>query len=212
MDDGNFSSDPFESDKYPGNVEKRLIEAVRNSNKECYKQIFETYYEQLARFAFRYLKSSADAEEVVQDVFLWIWEKRRDWKVEGTLKTYLFRAVKYKALDRLRHEEVKKRYVQEQSFFREEFVNPQTEGEGKIDVERFNRIARNAIEDLPDRARVIYKLSRLEGLTYAEIAVVLEVSPKTVESQMSRALSILRKRLSKYLSAFLVIDMVTKLL
>lgn len=205
MVDDTYSSDSFEPDHQ---LEQQWVEAVRNSDKKAFKKIFETYYDALTRFAFRYLKSSTEAESAVQDVFLWIWEKRKKWQVEGTLKTYLFRSVKYKALDRLRHEEVKKRYVREHGRWQTKSKNPEiiiTEKENE--EEKFARAAQDAIEELPDRARIIYKMSRLEGLTYNEIADVLEISPKTVESQMSRALDILRSKLSKYLSVILMLKM-----
>lgn len=209
IDDGNYSSGSKKSGaSFEANAEKRQIEAVRNSNKEAFRNIFETYYESLLRFAYRYLNSGAEAEGVVQDVFLWIWEKRENWHVEGSLKTYLFRAVKHKSIDRLRHEEMKKKYAHELSLWQKESVQPHTETEIEIDQEKFTQAAREAIEELPEGARIIYKMSRLEGLTYREIADVLEISPKTVESQMSRALDILRTRLSKYMGFLLMVKKV----
>lgn len=209
MNDTNFSSNSKKSATYSElNEEKQWIKAVRESDKEAFRKIFDTYYEPLLRFAYRYLKSNAEAEGVVQDVFLWVWEKREKWHVEGALKTYLFRAVKYKALDRLRQEDLKKKYTHERSLWQQKSVQPLVEIKGEADDEKFNRIAQEAIEDLPERARIIYKMSRLEGLTYNEIADVLEISPKTVESQMSRALDILRTKLSKYLSVLLMVKKV----
>lgn len=209
MGDDYFSADPPESHRQQ---EHLWVEAVRRGDKRAFKEIFEIYYDHLTRFAFRFLQSGTDAEGVVQDVFLWIWEKREKWHVGGSLKTYLFRAVKHKALDRLRHEEVKKNYNREHSRRQEKSVYPETEIEGEIDEEKFTRAAQDAIEALPERARIIFKMSRLEGLTYKEIADVLEISPKTVESQMSRALDILRTNLSKYLNIVLAIKIVDKLL
>jgi RNA polymerase sigma-70 factor (ECF subfamily) len=193
-------------------VEKHWIKAVRKGDKHAFRNIFEAYYESLLCFAFRYLKSKEDAEGAVQDVFLWVWEKREEWHVDGTLRAYLFRAVKYKCLDLLRHEKVKKKYMLEHSLSEESTVQSQASIEKEIDAAKFERIAREAIEDLPERARIIYKLSRLEGLTYHEIAEVLEISPKTVESQMARALDILRTRLSKYLVVLLMLREMTDMM
>lgn len=205
MDDGNFSSDSLEPDRQ---LEQQWVKAVQHSDKKAFKKIFESYYDPLTRFAFRYLKSGAEAEGVVQELFLWIWEKREEWQVEGTLKTYLFRAVKHKALDCLRHEEVKTKYIREYIQRREKSMNPDIKIESEDDKEKFVQAVQEAIEALPERARIIYKMSRLEGLTYNEIADVLEISPKTVESQMSRALDILRTKLSKYLKIIFMIKMV----
>jgi RNA polymerase sigma-70 factor (family 1) len=201
MIDDDFTLDPFDPDCQS---EQTWINAVRQSEKEAFRLIFITYYDSLTRFAFQYLKSVTEAENVVQDVFLWIWEKREDWQVDGTLKTYLFRAVKYKALDYLRHEEIKRKYVREQSFVERMWDNPAKKLEREIDEQTFIEATQNAIEELPERTRTIYKMSRVEGLTYNEIADVLEISPKTVESQMSRALDSLRGSLSKYLHVILM--------
>jgi RNA polymerase sigma-70 factor, ECF subfamily len=207
-DNRNFFNS-LEPDEWDEDVEKHWEEAVRNGDKVAFRNIFDTYYESLICFAFRYVKSKVDAEWAVQEVFLWIWEKRRDWNVEGTLKTYLFRAVKYKCLDLLRHEEVKAKYIREHTYRQEKSVPAQIEIEAEFDEEKFKRLAQAAIEELPERTRIIYKMSRQEGLTYHEIADVLEISPKTVESQMSRALNILRTRLSKYLGVLLIVRKLT---
>jgi len=201
MADNNSSSDLFSSDFQP---EQKWIKAVRRGEEEAFELIFATYYDDLTRFAFRYLKSVTEAENVVQDVFLWIWEKREDWHVDGALNTYLFRAVKYKAIDQLRHENVKRRFVKEQSYLDRKSDNPAMNIERNMDEEKFIRATQNAIEELPERTRIIYKMSRIEGLTYSEIADVLEISPKTVESQISRALNNLRCSLSIYMSVILM--------
>jgi RNA polymerase sigma-70 factor, ECF subfamily len=205
MVDDNSSSDPSIPDSQP---EQKWVKAVRRGEKEAFKLIFVKYYDHLIRFAFRYLKSVTEAENVVQDVFLSIWEKKEGWHVDGTLKTYLFRAVKYKAMDQLRHEEVKRRYAEEQSFLDRKPENPAAYIERKMDEEKFIRATQNAIEELPERTRIIYKMSRIEGLTYNEIADVLEISPKTVESHISRGLDNLRCSLSKYMSVILMMQIV----
>jgi len=205
----NSSSGPFDPDNQS---EKEWIKAVQRGEKEAFKLIFLTYYDHLTRFAFQYLKSETEAENVVQDVFLWIWEKREEWQVEGTLKTYLFRAVKYKALDYLRHEEVKRNYMREHAFLDENSNNPAMKIEQEIDKKEWIRVTQCAIEDLPERTRIIYKMSRMEGLTYSEIADVLEISIKTVESHMSSALDNLRLNLSKYLNVVLMAQIVATIL
>src|SRR5690554_6662139 len=83
----------------PLSVEDQWVEAVRKGNREVFRRIFETWYNPLLRFAFRYVRSETVAEGLVQDLFLWIWEHRESWNVEGKLQTYLFRAIKYKSMD-----------------------------------------------------------------------------------------------------------------
>lgn len=190
--------------------EQGWIEGIRIGDKKAFRTMFEAYYDSLLRFAFRYVHSETIAEGLVQNVFLWIWNKREEWEVEGKLKTYLFRAVKYEAIDHLRHKRTEEQYIEKFSELRNPYVDPQISY--KSEESEFISAARQAIEELPERARVVYKLSRLEGLTYKEIAEVLEISPKTVESHMSRALGFLRERLSKYLPAILVLDMISEII
>ncbi|MFH5885408.1 RNA polymerase sigma-70 factor [Halalkalibaculum sp. DA3122] len=178
-------------------VEKYWVKAVQKGDKQAYRMMFEAWYDPLLRFAFRYVESRAIAEGLVQEVFLWIWQNRADWEVRGKLKTYLFRAVKYEAIDHLRKDRTRDKYVEKFSEIRETKVEPKLPETD--DESEFIRATQQAIEELPERARMVYKLSRLEGLTYKEIAQVLEISPKTVETHMSRALDYLRDRLKKFL-------------
>lgn len=179
------------------NLERHWILEVRKGDRVAFRLIFEKYYESLTRFAFRYVHTNADAEGAVQDVFLWVWEKRENWLVEGSLKTYLYRAVKHRCLDLIRKNMMKEKYVSGQ--LEDQQTSPQyDESQTDFDSEKFEQLVKKAIESLPDRAKMVYKLSRSDGLTYNEIAKVLEISPKTVESQMSRALNTLRAELSKY--------------
>lgn len=184
------------------NLEMQWVADVRTGDKAAFRRIFEKYYEALLCFACRYAHTNADAEEAVHDVFLWVWDKRESWSVEGKLKTYLYRAVKYQCIDLHRRKTTGEKYLEEHLQYQKSdahFYEPQFE----FDQENFECHVRKAVEELPGRARLIYKLSRTDGLTYKEIAEVLEISIKTVESQMSRALGILRYRLSKYLTLLL---------
>ncbi len=192
--------------------EQLWVDAVRGGNKDAFRNIFNRYYEPLICFAFRYTNCRADAEEAVQNVFLWIWDQKENWYVKGSLKTYLFRAVKYKCLDLIRQEDTKKKYIREYIRDQRETEPSQQEAGRSIDETEFKKKTKKAIEELPERAKLIYKMSRLEGLTYREISDVLEISPKTVESQMSRALHILRTRLSKYLGLLVIVKKVTDFL
>lgn len=175
-----------------------MVDAIQRGDKRAFRIIFESYYNQLLRFAYRYVYIESAAEGVVQDVFLWIWENRKTWNVEGKLKTYLFRAVKHRAIDHWRWKSTHDKYVEQYAeILNTRWTKPEEVREEK--EEEFILAARKAIEELPEKSRLVYKLNRLEGLTYREIAEVLEVSPKTVESHMSKALRILRKQLSNFL-------------
>lgn len=197
-------SDAERPEREEEGLERYWIAQVRCGDRLAFRLIFERYYETLLSFALRYLRRMADAEGAVQDVFLWIWENREKWRVEGSLKTYLYSAVKHRCLDLIRKKALKEKYVSEEMANQQ--ANPgHHDFPVDLDGEKFEHIVRNAIEMLPERARIIYKMSRSDGLTYNEIAKILEISPKTVESQMSRALDILRTRLSRYFMMLLTV-------
>ncbi|MFH5832168.1 RNA polymerase sigma factor [Halalkalibaculum sp. DA3122] len=183
--------------------EKLLVREIQEGNVRAFKNVMRTYYRELIDFAHHYVKSSYLAKDVVQDVFANIWERRSSWSPDRSLKMYLYQSVKNEALKLLRNRKTERKYIE--SYLEER-------GEAKIYPEQmeiseereFQEAAQQAIQSLPERARMTYQLHRRDGLTYKEIAQVMDVSHKTVESQMSRALRILRERLANYLPTLLL--------
>lgn len=183
--------------------DKLLIREIQEGNVRAFKKLMRVYYRELVDFAHYYVKSSYLAKDVVQDVFANIWEKRGRWSPDRSLKMYLYQSVKNEALKMLRNRKTERKYIE--SYLEEV-------GEQKIYPEQmeigeekdFQQAARQAIQSLPKRARMTYQLHRRDGLTYKEIAHVMDVSHKTVESQMSRALRMLRELLSSYLPTLLL--------
>jgi RNA polymerase sigma-70 factor (ECF subfamily) len=135
------------------------------------------------------------AEEVVQDVLLELWRRRSSLVIESTLRAYLHRATRNRALNVVRHEKVTLRMAPIAAD--DPAVAPVGIGgvvEGEID-----QALHEAIAHLPARCREVFELSRVQGLRYAEIAETLGISIKTVEAQMGKALRILRERMAKWL-------------
>lgn len=181
--------------------EKVLIKEIQQGNAKAFKALMREYFRELADFARYYTPSSHMAKDIVQDVFANIWEKRNSWNPTRSLRMYLYQAVKNEALKMARDKKTERKYLE--AFSREKgdrVVTPKESDES----EEFRQAVHHAIQGLPDRARMVYKLHRRDGLTYKEIAKVMDISHKTVESQMSRALRILRARLSSYLPALIV--------
>lgn len=191
------------------NGEKQWIEAIRNGNEHALEELFLTYYAPLCKFVWRYVRSNHVAEELVQDVFANIWEKKEMLDPGGEIKTYLYQSAKNRALDHIKHKKVVNQYRSKIAKTEKRIVHQEPI---QSEETAFVKAARNAIEELPERARQVYKLHRKDGLTYKEIAKVMKISIKTVESQMSRALNILRNRLSRYLLLLATVDMFSNLL
>ena len=169
---------------------------VLNGEQE-FKQIFNSYYPRLLRFAKEYVGDKYEAENIMQDVFLKLWEKRASLPMDINLNAYLLTMVKNHCLDFLKHKQVIERYsinrqsVQQQETVFNYYAVSKFEPE-QIDIETLERLAEKAIGELPEQCRKVFELSRYDGLKYREIAEKLGISVKTVETHISNALKILR--------------------
>lgn len=161
-----------------------------------FDQIYVAYFSRMRRFAKEYVVFDEDAENIVQDVFLLLWEKKEVLDIKVSLTAYLFALVKNKCIDHLRHHIVSEEYKKElkaKLYALEQLNYNASSGE---DIEE---ILRNALEKLPERCRGIFVKSRIEGKKYQEIATELNISVNTVENQISIALKKLRIELKDYL-------------
>jgi RNA polymerase sigma-70 factor, ECF subfamily len=170
-----------------------LVARVRAGDDAAFETLFRAHHASLCSFAYRIVGAPDVAEELVQEVFLYLWEHRAEWTVsEATAKTYLFTAVRNAALRAIRHDRVVKRYEPETI---ELFSRPRSTADDDLRDAELTADVRRAVATLPDRCRLVFVLSREQGLTYAQIASVLQISPKTVDVQIGRALKALRKLL-----------------
>ena len=177
-------------------LDKNIVDALRQGDEQVFETIFRTYYERLCNYANTILNDMDEAEEMVQSAFLNVWEKHDTLEIHTSVKSYLYRAVHNSCLNRVKHYKVRKTYG--------DSVKNQTEllhDDASQDLigSELDAIVANAIDSLPDQCRLVFKLSRFENLTYAEIAEQLGISVKTVENHMVKALKVLREKLKDYL-------------
>ncbi|HMG67033.1 MAG TPA: RNA polymerase sigma-70 factor [Chitinophagaceae bacterium] len=152
---------------------------------QAYKQLFLLFYPSLVSFAVSIIKTKELSEEIVSDVFMKIWEKRHQLDKVENLSYYLFTAVKNKCLNQLHNQKNKTSLEINDSIL--EFKSLYHDPEQKlISAEMINQIQK-AIQELPPRCRLIFKLIKEEGLKYKEVAELLQLSVKTIENQMSLA-------------------------
>ena len=161
-----------------------------------FEQLFRDYFPPLMAFARKILVDEDDAREVVHLVFIKLWEKRNEVDLSTSLKSYLFTSVHNRSLNVIRD--------------RKKFSSgevPEVAGEwdvsAQIESMELEGKMREVIDSLPEKCREIFEMNRFEGLKYGEIASKLDISIKTVENQMSKALKILREQLGKYLTILL---------
>lgn len=176
-----------------------------SSLKECtirdnFDKIYVMYFSRMRRFAKEYVLFDEDAENIVQDVFLLLWEKRDVLDIQVSLISYIFALVKNRCLDYLRHNIVADEFKQELSLKLSSLEQLNNSFSSDEDIER---ILVSAIDKLPERCRVIFIKSRVDGKKYREIASELNLSINTVENQMAIALKKLRTELKDYLPLLL---------
>lgn len=180
--------------------ERCWIELIREGDEYAFELLFKEYYEQLTRFSWRYVKSKTVAEGLIQDVFSDIWENRDELDLNGSIRPYLYKIVRNHSLNYIKHQEVQRKY---DPIWMDQKEVPMIEYRDEKREEQIRKAIERAVEELPERSKMTYKLHRHDGLTYQEIAEVMDVSVKTVESQMTRTLKMLRERLA-YLLPFLI--------
>lgn len=168
-----------------------LAKKIKAGDQSAFKSFFDQHYLPLFRFLISRGMDSDEAEDLIQQAFLIIWEKRNEIREERSLRSFLFTI----ALNR-----AKNLFRTRQRVERLEFLDDirADERDPRGNSERVMKDVRRAIEDLPERRKAVFELCFLEGLTYKETADVLEISVKTVEHQMGHALKFLREALKKY--------------
>ena len=152
---------------------------------KCFSQIYSTYFIKMTRFSQAYVIAEEDAENIVQDIFLYLWEHPEVFRTIDNMDAFLFTLVKNRCLNFLKHS----LYINEK----------------KRTLETAEELIDEVIGKLPERCREIFILSRMEGLKYKEIAERLDISVNTVENQMSIALRKLKVELKDYLPLLLFI-------
>ena len=181
--------------------ERRWADAIRAGDAGAFAALFRAYYGPLCTYAKRYVGERETAEELVQDVMLKLWEFRATWLLRGTLKSYLYTAVRNQALDVLKHERVARRWRERVVRDYSAVAGAHGAVAGADDEVKTAELAA-AIEvhvaKLPERCRQAFVLRRQHHLSYAEIARVMGTSTKTVEVQIGLALKALRKGLADW--------------
>ncbi len=174
--------------------DQSLLDQMQQGNRDAYNQVFIQFYSPLCEYASQFV-TDTDAEELVQDLMLYVWENRKSLTVEKSLKSYLFVAVRNRCYNAIRDHQSKARIHN----FLYEKLKDQIEDP---DYYMINELAVNlekAIEELPESYRETFKMSRFGEMSNAAIAEKLDVSVKTVEYRITQSLKIIRVKLKDYL-------------
>lgn len=167
-----------------------------------FEEVFRAHYAPLCTYVDRLVGSPAAAEDVVQDLFVSVWDRRAEWRARGaSLAPVLYISARNRAFNVL-----KRRRIEDRS--QQVLVHDERPSAGADETLRWDEMKSaidRAVDSLPEQCRLIFTLSRRDGLTYGQIARTLELSVKTVETQMGRALKALRTRLGAHLAASLAL-------
>ena len=176
------------------------IAELKNSNIDCFRMIYKDYHTKLYQFVYNRTQSSYLAQEIVQITFIKLWETRARLSDELEIDIQLFRIAKTTLIDELRKETVKLKYNDIITSVHEE----QYEDNQVADRDTLQHVY-SAIEMLPAMRKKVFKLSRVSGFSYKQIADILSISPKTVENHISKAIKQLRNSMNTFFFILMIL-------
>lgn len=180
--------------------DKIALSRLKNGDAIIFEKIFRFFFQPLLEFANYYLQDEQDSENIVQDVFFHLWKNKEKLNSDIDLKAFLYKAIKNKSLNYKRHLKIKRKFVNSNIYIPDTIEMPD-ENMHRKDIEK--GIAQ-AIQNLPEKRRIIFCMHRFEKLTYKEIAKIQGISIKTVETQIQRSLLFLEKQLSRFLHSIII--------
>jgi len=182
--------------------EQHFFAMLKEGHESAFEMLFKKFYQPLCSYAYSFLNDKEEAEEIVQSTFITVWDKRNTLEIQSSFKAYLYRMVRNACLNAIKHDKVKQQHTALQMAAGE----PTYENVAQhVLANELEQRIEGALRVLPEQCRLIFQLSRFEELKYAEIAEQLDISVKTVENQMGKALKILRDQLKEYLPLLAVL-------
>jgi RNA polymerase sigma-70 factor (ECF subfamily) len=183
--------------KYPMFDERDLIAGLKEGNREAFSLLFRAYYKDLVLFGGNLLPGDRDTcEDVVQSVFMKLWSDHRTIVIETSLKSYLLKAVRNACLDELRHRDV---VHEHELYVQATRLADEMDTENYILYSDLQRHLQVALKKIPQPCREAFEMNRFDGLKYREIAERLQLSERTVEVRIAKAIDLLKKHMKEFL-------------
>jgi RNA polymerase sigma-70 factor (ECF subfamily) len=174
---------------------------IKSGDEQAFEQLFRAQYPVLCGYARKYINDLDQAEEIVQEMFFNFWQKKEKLEINISVEAYLFRSVRNSCLNYLKHLKIREEHRLATT---QEIKKKEQEVHDNVVALELQEKIESVIEQLPPERKKIFKMSRYEELKYKEIAEKLNLSVKTVEVQMSKALKYLRQHLSEYMSVAII--------
>jgi RNA polymerase sigma-70 factor (ECF subfamily) len=181
-------------------IDRIDIKGIIRGDREIFRKVYLAYYDMLNHLCIEYTHNAHIAEEIVQDTFMKLWEIRKEINMDTNIGNFLYTIAKNKCLNYLRDQQTILKVQKNREFLESQFDIEalQEVGDQWIRFEELKVLFKSVIEAMPEGIRKAFILSRYEGMKYKEIAQYLNISVKTVEVRISRALALLRKALDNY--------------
>jgi len=184
-------------------IETRTLEQLKEGDSKAFESVFRFWYEPLVHFAEEYISDLESARNIVQNIFMKLWEKHELVNPDSNLKSYLYMATRNACLSHLRHIKVESSYFEKAIKNNEDLqLNYEALEELKleqIDFSNLEKLIQDTIDSLPERCRQVFLMSRYEEMKNKEIAEKLNISVKAVEANITRAITKLRENTREYL-------------
>lgn len=164
-------------------IDSGIFAGIVKGDRKAFENLFQEYYGALCDYASSYLNNTNEAEDAVQDVFVYIWDNRRTIQVDGSVRSYLFTAVKHRALNILKHYAIERSHSPLLVEFLEDLGRTEYSEEESLQLKQ----VRQAVRMLPSQCRLAFVKSCLEGKKYKEIAEEMRISVNTVKSHILKA-------------------------
>lgn len=174
-----------------------ILARIKEGDIKAFEEIFRRYHSPLCWYAAGITGSMAAAEEIVEELFYVLWKNREQLQIFQSVKSYLYRAVRNEAVQYCEHQDVKERY--RSNVQSEQGTGCASDPHCQLEYKELQALIQHTLDKLPERRRRIFKMHRVQGMKYAEIALSLSLSVKTVEAEMTKVLRTLRIEIDNYI-------------
>lgn len=179
-------------------VDLKALESLKNGEHKAFEVVFIAYYNKTKTFLYGYLKSESDAEELAEDLFVSLWENRKNIDTTKSFSSYLHTIARNTAINFLKHKHLHNVYLNNIPY-----AEHSSTSEEELIAKELGLLIDDTVNQMPEQRKQIYLLSRNEGLSNSEIAEKLNTTKRNVESQLSLALKEVRKAISSFFFTFL---------
>ena len=177
-------------------ADEEILTMLSNGNQKSVDLLFDNYYTYLCNVIYRVINDAGYAEDIVQEIFSDIWRKRESINIQSSLRAYLRRAAVNRSLNHIRKQRMK---FDENEEAIVDIESDTIDGQKEMEKDELEKRIHDCIDSLPPKCKLVFSMSRFENMSYQEIADHLDISIKTVENQISKALRILRATVQPYL-------------